>query len=276
MSGALSCARSSFDVQVEIGYGGAALRGVRGWCVGGASPPPMRRAGDLGPAGLEPLGEPVVGRWFQRSSCSNRRWWFGVDDQQFDAEHVGRGRCSRSRPTGRCGAGRPPSARPRWTVRQSGRGRQTARATGSRGSGSGGATTSISLATSRKRSPRSARPTTTAGPGAASKTSRTGSSRPPMLSGWISQDGVPAAIDGQTSSMCAPRISSLPGLEMVGVVLHEGGAAGQARRHHLQRAQQHRGLPVAFAAEAVAVGHQPLHGEAGQLAQRRRGPRSSW
>ena len=53
-------------------------------------------------------------------------------------------------------------------------------------------------------------PTMTAGPGAASNTSRTGSSRLPMPSGWISQVGVDAAIDGQTSSMWAPRIFSSP------------------------------------------------------------------
>ena len=35
----------------------------------------------------------------------------------------------------------------------------------------------------------------------------------------------------------------------------------------LERAQQRRGLPVALAAEPVAVGHQPLYGQAGQLAQ---------
>ena len=51
----------------------------------------------------------------------------------------------------------------------------------------------------------------TAAPGAASKTSRTGSSRPPMPSGWISSVGLAAAMDGQTSSMCAPRIFSSPG-----------------------------------------------------------------
>ena len=38
-------------------------------------------------------------------------------------------------------------------------------------------------------------------------------------------------------------------------------------RHHLHAAEQGRGLPVALAAEAEAVGHQPLHGEAGQLTQ---------
>ena len=72
---------------------------------------------------------------------------------------------------------------------------------------------------------------------------------------------------GQTSSMCAPRIFSRPGRQLVGVVLHERRAAGHAGRHRLDRAHQHRGLPVALAAEAVAVGHQPLHREPGQLAQ---------
>ena len=50
--------------------------------------------------------------------------------------------------------------------------------------------------------------TTTAGPGSASKTRRTGSSRSPMPSGWISRLGTEVVRDGQTSSMCAPRMSS--------------------------------------------------------------------
>ena len=50
-----------------------------------------------------------------------------------------------------------------------------------------------------------------AGPGRASKTSLTGSSRLPMLKGWISQLGCPAAMLGQTSSMWAPRIFGSPG-----------------------------------------------------------------
>ena len=54
-------------------------------------------------------------------------------------------------------------------------------------------------------------PSTVAGPGAASKTSRTGSSRSPMPSGWISTRGLPTAMLGQTSSMCAPRIFGVPG-----------------------------------------------------------------
>ena len=54
---------------------------------------------------------------------------------------------------------------------------------------------------------------------------------------------------------------------VVGVVLHERGAAGQPVRHDLQCPEQQRGLPVALAAEAVAVGHQALHRQPGQLAQ---------
>ena len=41
----------------------------------------------------------------------------------------------------------------------------------------------------------------------------------------------------------------------------------QPSRHHLERAQEHGGLPVALGAEAVAIGHQPLHGDARKLAQ---------
>jgi glucosamine--fructose-6-phosphate aminotransferase (isomerizing) len=58
-----------------------------------------------------------------------------------------------------------------------------ARATGKRGSGSSGSTTSIAFTTRRKRSPKSSRPATTAGPGGAVNTSRTGSSLPPIPSG---------------------------------------------------------------------------------------------
>ena len=55
------------------------------------------------------------------------------------------------------------------------------------------------------------------------------------------------------------------GIQVIGVVFHERGAAGQARGHDLHRAHQRRGLPVAFRAEAVAVRHEALHGEAGEL-----------
>ena len=41
----------------------------------------------------------------------------------------------------------------------------------------------------------------TALPQDAVNTNLTGSSLPPIESGWISADGLPSAIDGQTSSM---------------------------------------------------------------------------
>ena len=59
----------------------------------------------------------------------------------------------------------------------------------------------------------------------------------------------------------------LPGDQVVGVVLHQRGAAGQPRAHDLRGAHEHRRLPVALGAEPVAVGHQALHGESRQLAQ---------
>ena len=54
---------------------------------------------------------------------------------------------------------------------------------------------------------------------------------------------------------------------MIRVILHERGAAGQARGHDLHRAQQRRRLPIAFRAEAVTIGHEALGGNAGQLRQ---------
>ncbi len=68
-------------------------------------------------------------------------------------------------------------------VFRSGRGIHTARATGSLGSGSSGATTSTSLTIMRNRLPRSSTDALIAGPGGASNTSRTGSSLPPIPSG---------------------------------------------------------------------------------------------
>jgi len=55
--------------------------------------------------------------------------------------------------------------------------------------------------------------------------------------------------------------------EVVRVVLHERHAARQAGTHHLERADHRCGLPVTLGPEAVAVGHEPLDREAGQLAQ---------
>src|SRR5699024_4910313 len=56
--------------------------------------------------------------------------------------------------------------------------------------------------------------------------------------------------------------------EVVAVVLHQAGAAVEAVAHHLGDADEHAGLPVALGAEAVAVGHEPLHGQTGQLPER--------
>ena len=55
--------------------------------------------------------------------------------------------------------------------------------------------------------------------------------------------------------------------QVIGVVLHQRRAAGQAGAHDLGRPDQHRRLPVPFGAESVAVRHQPLHRQAGQLLQ---------
>jgi L-arabinose isomerase len=57
------------------------------------------------------------------------------------------------------------------------------------------------------------------------------------------------------------------GAEMIGVVLHEGGASGQAVGHHLHRAQEGAGFPITLRAKTVAIRHQPLDGQAGQLLQ---------
>ena len=58
------------------------------------------------------------------------------------------------------------------------------------------------------------------------------------------------------------------GQEIVRVVLHERTAAVEARGHHLDDAHKHRRLPVTFRSEAVAILHQPLHGDTGKLAER--------
>ncbi len=57
------------------------------------------------------------------------------------------------------------------------------------------------------------------------------------------------------------------GSQVVGVIFHERRAVGQPGGHHLHRAHQRGGFPVALAAEAVAFRHQALNGQAGQLRQ---------
>ena len=53
------------------------------------------------------------------------------------------------------------------------------------------------------------------------------------------------------------------GMEMIGVILHERRAALEAARHDFHRAEQRGGLPVAFGAEAVTIGHQALDARPG-------------
>ena len=87
-------------------------------------------------------------------------------------------------------------------------------------------------------------------------------------SGWISQVGVAAAMRRADLEHVRAEDLRLARPEVVGVVLHERGAARlRAGAHRLDRGEQRGGLPVALAAEAVAVGHQPLHGQARELAQ---------
>src|ERR1035441_4236955 len=54
---------------------------------------------------------------------------------------------------------------------------------------------------------------------------------------------------------------------MVCVVLHERGATRLVRPHDLEDPHERRGLPVALATEAVALGHETLHGDTGKLSQ---------
>ena len=113
----------------------------------------------------------------------------------------------------------------------------------------------------------SASETTTPTPGSALNTRRTGSSLPPMPSGWISSVGFDGGQRRADLEHVRAEDPLRAGRQVVGVVLHERRATGQARAHHLGGADEDRGLPVALGAEAVAVGHEPLHGEPGQLAQ---------
>ena len=194
----------------------------------------------------------------------------GVDQHQ-----LGAGQSPPDRPGARrsgrwtapCGAVRLPSARPRWT---SGDREPVARPRGRRA-----AWAVVRPAAPRRRRWRrggTARPgrrcrAPPPRPGAASNTRRTGSSRSPMPSGWISQGGSPLGDARADLEHVRAEDLLLAGHQVVRVVLHEGGAAGQAVGDHLEGAQHDRRLPVALAAEAVAVGHQPLDRQAGELTQ---------
>ena len=176
-------------------------------------------------------------------------------------EVLGRDRVAEAR----CDASRRHRSRPAALVARSGRGLHTARATGRRGSGCGGSITSTTVATSRKRVPMSTIEAATAWPGCASNTSRTGSALPPIDSGWTSRRGRPRGDRLADLEHVRPEAEVPVGGQVVRVVLHERDAARQAARHDLHGADHRRGLPVALGAEAVAVAHQPLDGEARQL-----------
>ncbi len=152
--------------------------------------------------------------------------------------------------------------------RRSGRGRQTARATGRRGSAAGGSMTSTVVDDH-------AEPVAEVGQRA--------DDRRPGMRVEDEPDRIGLAADRQRVDLEArpaagDRLAHLEHVrpedevvaalvEVVGVVLHERHAARQAVGHDLHRPDHGGGLPVALRTEAVAVAHQPLDGEAGQLGQ---------
>ena len=124
---------------------------------------------------------------------------------------------------------------------------------------------SISLATRRRRVPMSTMPTTTPGPACAGEDEAHGvlalahEERVDLAAGRAGGDGRADLQHVRTEH------GRRGGPEVVGVVLHEGDAAVEALAHGLDDAHERRRLPVALGAEAVAVGHQPLGADAGQL-----------
>ena len=57
----------------------------------------------------------------------------------------------------------------------------------------------------------------------------------------------------------------VPGYQVIGIVLHKGGGAVAVFAHDLENGGHGGNLPVALAAIAVALRHQVLGGQAGQL-----------
>ena len=231
---------------------------------------PARLATDLRTGSSEPLREPVVGLVPAQLLAEPRT----VVSSSISASSVPvisarSPRCSSvSAVDSTVWCGPPAVSQASVEVRRSGAGRHTARATGRFGSGcvrrddldlvgdeaepvaEVGHAEHDGRARARRRRP--------AGPGPRGRRCRAGGSR---------ASGLPAAMRRADLEHVRAEDLLLARDQVVGVVLHERRAAGQPVGDHLERAQQHRGLPVALAAEAVAVGHQPLHGEPGQLAQ---------
>src|SRR5699024_3709847 len=55
--------------------------------------------------------------------------------------------------------------------------------------------------------------------------------------------------------------------KVIGVILHEAGSTGQAIAHDLRDTNENASLLVTFSTKSIAIGHQPLYCETGQLAQ---------
>ena len=86
-----------------------------------------------------------------------------------------------------------------------------------------------------------------------------------MPSGWISIFGFSEAMRRADFQHVRAEHERVRGIEVIGVVLHERGAAFEPVGHDFHDADERGGLPIAFPGETVAVFHQALHGEAGQL-----------
>ena len=180
-----------------------------------ACPQPLEPALDFVLIGCsEPGGEPVVGRVPAQLAAGSRAGVVvGVDDEQLGARSSRRSpRAPRCRPpcdsTVWCGAA---GHQPRL-----GRGRQRRAAASTprrppaaAGSGLVGLDHVDLVGGQPEPVAEVGRcPTTTPGPGSAVNRSRTGSSRPPMPSGWISSDGVAGGDASGRPRACARRGSS--------------------------------------------------------------------
>ena len=136
-------------------------------------------------------------------------------------------------------------------------------ATGSLGSGFRGLTASTSLTkNSRKRLPRSTIDTLRLGPAGRR---RPAARDPPCRQ--CRAVNLAARFSGGDRRANLQHVGaearSSRRLEVVGVILHEDVPPLRPCGHHLGARIMRGGFPVALGAEAVAVGHEPLSGEAG-------------
>src|SRR5450631_583084 len=67
--------------------------------------------------------------------------------------------------------------------------------------------------------------------------------------------------------MCAKDLHATVLVQVIRVIFHKRGATLQASTHYFHRTQQGRGLPVTLGTKAIALGHQALHSETGQLGE---------